>query len=273
MRFEDWTKKVPRNKHQRSLAAAFGDVDGDGHVDLYVTNYEDWKDNTYPYPDLLFRNRGGDKGFEPWWEAKGDQVMPARGVTFLDVDGDGRPEIYVSNYCLAPNFLWFYDPKTVLKDRAVSSGLAWGQNRGVARARARQVDRGPGRCARVAAGPLALRKAPRSPVGAGLRDLTGRDRTSLGSSFISSSAPLRTRARPCLSNAAVFAQGLRTRFSAAAPARPLLQHGLCGGSPALASRQSQPAVSGHRPWPCTAACAASTLSATAAGAGPARSAS
>jgi hypothetical protein len=124
MRFESWTNKIPQNKHQRSQAAAFGDVDGDGHVDLYVTNYEDWKDNTYPYPDLLFRNRGGDKGFEPWWEAKGDQVLPARGVTFLDVDGDGRPEIYVSNYRLAPNFLWFYDAKTVLRDRAAELGVA-----------------------------------------------------------------------------------------------------------------------------------------------------
>ena len=124
MHFEDWSKKVPTNKHQRSLAAAFGDVDGDGHVDLYVTNYEDWKDNTYPYPDLLFRNRGGDKGFEPWWEAKGDQFMPGRGVTFLDVDGDGKPEIYVSNYRLAPNFLWFHDPKTILKDRAMELGAA-----------------------------------------------------------------------------------------------------------------------------------------------------
>src|SRR5437879_6446657 len=35
MKFEDWTKKIPPNKHERSLAAAFGDVDGDGHVDLY----------------------------------------------------------------------------------------------------------------------------------------------------------------------------------------------------------------------------------------------
>jgi len=104
MRFEDWTKKVPENKHQRSLAAAFGDVDGDGSIDLYVTNYEDWKDNTYPYPDLLFRNKGGDKGFEAWWEAKGDQVMPGRGVTFFDSNEDGLPEIYVSNYRLAPNF-------------------------------------------------------------------------------------------------------------------------------------------------------------------------
>ncbi len=124
MHFEDWTKKVPPNKHQRSLAAAFGDLDGDGHVDLYVTNYEDWKDNTYPFPDLLFRNRGGDRGFEPWWEAKGDQVMPGRGVTFFDADGDGKPEIFVSNYRLAPNFLWFYDPKTILKDRALELGAA-----------------------------------------------------------------------------------------------------------------------------------------------------
>jgi len=124
LRFEDWTNKIPPNKHARSLAAAFGDVDGDGFVDLYVSNYEDWKDNTYPYPDLLFRNLGGDKGFEAWWEAKGDQVMPGRGVTFLDVDGDGKPEIYVSNYRLAPNFLWFFDAKTVLKDRAMELGAA-----------------------------------------------------------------------------------------------------------------------------------------------------
>ncbi len=124
LKFEDWTKKIPPNKHQRSLAAAFGDVDGDGHVDLYVTNYEDWKDNTYPYPHLLFKNRGGDKGFELWWEARGNQVLPGRGVTFFDVDGDGLPEIYVSNYRLAPNFLWFFEPKAVLKDRAGELGAA-----------------------------------------------------------------------------------------------------------------------------------------------------
>jgi hypothetical protein len=123
-RFEDWTAKIPPNKHARSQAAAFGDVDGDGHVDLYVSNYEDWKDNTYPFPHLLYKNRGGDKGFELWWEGNGDQVLPGRGVTFLDVDGDGLPEIYVSNYRLAPNFLWFFDRKTVLRDRAAELGVA-----------------------------------------------------------------------------------------------------------------------------------------------------
>jgi hypothetical protein len=124
MKFADWTSKVPPNRHQRSQAAAFGDVDGDGHVDLYVSNYEDWKGNTYPYPHLLFKNLGGDKGFAPWWEGKGDQVLPGRGVTFFDVDGDGLPEIYVSNYRLAPNFLWFFDRKTVLKDRGMELGVA-----------------------------------------------------------------------------------------------------------------------------------------------------
>jgi len=123
-KFADWTGKIQPNKHARSLAAAFGDVDGDGNVDLYVSNYEAWKDNTYPYPHLLYRNLGGDKGFELWWESKGDQVLPGRGVSFLDVDGDGKPEIYVSNYRLAPNFLWFFDAKTVLKDRGPELGAA-----------------------------------------------------------------------------------------------------------------------------------------------------
>lgn len=123
-KFEDWTKKIPPNKHARSQAAAFGDVDGDGNVDLYVSNYEDWKDDTYPYPHLLYRNLGGDRGFELWWESKGDQVLPGRGVTFLDVDGDGKPEIYVSNYRLAPNFLWFFDTRSILKDRGMELGAA-----------------------------------------------------------------------------------------------------------------------------------------------------
>lgn len=124
-RFENWTKKVPPNKHARSLAAAFGDVDGDGHADLYVSNYEDWKDNTYPFPHLLFRNQGGDKGFAPWWEGKEPpQVLPGRGVVFLDVEGDGLPEVYVSNYRLAPNFLWAFDKKTTLRDRGAELGVA-----------------------------------------------------------------------------------------------------------------------------------------------------
>lgn len=123
-KFADWTKKIPPNKHARSEAAAFGDLDGDGHVDLYVSNYEDWKDNTYPYPHLFYRNLGGERGFELVWESKGDQVLPGRGVNFLDVDGDGRSEIYVSNYRLAPNFLWFFDAKTVLKDRGMELGAA-----------------------------------------------------------------------------------------------------------------------------------------------------
>lgn len=124
LRFEDWTKKIPANKHARAQAAAFGDFDGDGWVDLYVANYEDWKDNTYPYPDLFFKNRGGDKGFELWWEAKGKEVLPGRGVTFFDSNEDGKPEIYVSNYRLAPNFLWFFDKKLKLKDRALELGAA-----------------------------------------------------------------------------------------------------------------------------------------------------
>ena len=74
--------KIPPNKHQRAQAAAFGDMDGDGHVDLYVSNYEDWKDNTYPYPHLLFKNRGGDKGFSSFTVFGQPSNRPAAGCQF-----------------------------------------------------------------------------------------------------------------------------------------------------------------------------------------------
>src|SRR5262249_57427214 len=49
---------------------------------------------------------------------------PGGGAECLDGAGAGGPEIYVSTYRLAPNFLWSYDPKVVLRDRAAELGVA-----------------------------------------------------------------------------------------------------------------------------------------------------
>jgi len=94
-------------------AAAWGDGDNDGDLDLYVTGYE------YPLaqdddqlgvgtPDAYFRNNGNGTFTNVTREAGMWLDLPTcgRGVTFGDFDNDGDSDIYVSNYRLDPNLLW-----------------------------------------------------------------------------------------------------------------------------------------------------------------------
>ncbi len=100
-------KVAPNPAPFRAMGAAAADFDGDGWVDLYVANYEKWiteKDQGMPFADVLFRNDHGS--LEPAWEAPKTKIHPAYGVTACDFNQDGRIDIYVSNYRLAPNFLW-----------------------------------------------------------------------------------------------------------------------------------------------------------------------
>ncbi len=84
-------------------AAAAADLNNDGWVDLYLANYEIWKDQV-DFPDLMLRNTGGK--LELQWSAPPEKQMRARGVTGCDFDRDGKIDLYVSNYRLMPNFLW-----------------------------------------------------------------------------------------------------------------------------------------------------------------------
>jgi hypothetical protein len=66
-----------------------GDADGDGHLDLYVTN---WGAN------LLFRNRG-DGTFEERAARAGVAAGGwSTGCTFFDADADGDLDLYVARY-------------------------------------------------------------------------------------------------------------------------------------------------------------------------------
>jgi hypothetical protein len=79
-----------------SLAAGFCDYDGDGRPDLYVANdfgehhlYHNKGDGRFE--DVTHRAGTGDTGF-------------GMGVTWFDFDGDGKPDLYVSNmYSTAGN--------------------------------------------------------------------------------------------------------------------------------------------------------------------------
>ncbi len=71
------------------------DIDGDGKTDLYVAN-----DGC---PNFFFRNRG-DGTFEDMTESSGaaldasGSVQGSMGADIQDVDGDGRPELFVTNF-------------------------------------------------------------------------------------------------------------------------------------------------------------------------------
>ena len=93
--FEDVSEKSGFSKYQgRGMSAAFADYDGDGFLDVFVTN-----DNQ---PNFLFRNRR-DGTFEEAGLAAGvallnsGQPVSSMGVDFRDYDNDGRPDIFVTD--------------------------------------------------------------------------------------------------------------------------------------------------------------------------------
>ncbi len=71
------------------MGASFADYDGDGDVDLYVTNLG---------PNRLYRNRG-DGTFEDVAKQAGvDDALWSAGVAWGDYDRDGDLDLYVCNY-------------------------------------------------------------------------------------------------------------------------------------------------------------------------------
>ncbi|MDX1450511.1 MAG: VCBS repeat-containing protein, partial [Acidimicrobiia bacterium] len=90
-RFEDATEAaglVP-NRERWSYAAAWADYDVDGDVDLYVAN--DYATNS------LYRNRGDGTFEEVAAEAGALDGGNGMGVSWADVDGDLRLDLYISN--------------------------------------------------------------------------------------------------------------------------------------------------------------------------------
>ncbi|MEE3367154.1 MAG: VCBS repeat-containing protein, partial [Planctomycetota bacterium] len=103
-----------------SSSAAWGDLDGDGHLDLYVAHYVNWsfKNNPYcpsketgkqdicpprqfrPLPDTLFLSNG-DGSFRDASEKSGLVQTGASGmglgVMMCDIDSDGDLDVYVCN--------------------------------------------------------------------------------------------------------------------------------------------------------------------------------
>jgi len=105
--FEDYTQLSGNVQDSYpSVAAGWGDYDNDGHIDLYVANYEN--NDLQGWPDTFWHNNG-DGTFSDVTIASGVGNIdnrPGRGVAWCDYNNDGWNDIYISNYRITGNFLW-----------------------------------------------------------------------------------------------------------------------------------------------------------------------
>jgi hypothetical protein len=103
------------------FAAVAADLDGDGKPDLCVANDQD--------PRFLFLNRG-DGTFADTSESSGvaydlgGRTQSGMGIDAEDVDGDGRPDIFVTNFENEYNTLYRNLGKGHFVDATASFGLA-----------------------------------------------------------------------------------------------------------------------------------------------------
>jgi hypothetical protein len=117
-KFVDVTKKAGLNDSLWSSTAAWGDLDGDGYPEIYVSHYGDWgfennhpTDCTYdgktrdvcqprrfqPLPHTLYKNNGNGTFTDVTDKMKFRKDGKGMQALMVDLNNDGRPDIYVAN--------------------------------------------------------------------------------------------------------------------------------------------------------------------------------
>jgi hypothetical protein len=150
-KFRDVTASSGIRNASFGTSAAWLDYDRDGKVDLFVANYVQWDakgdlwcsldgaTKSYCTPESykgnksrLFHNLGGGK-FEDVTDKAGlgDATSKSLGVTVIDYNGDGWPDIFVSNDT-QPNKLYRNNRNGTFAEQGLSAGVAFGED-GVAR--------------------------------------------------------------------------------------------------------------------------------------------
>jgi enediyne biosynthesis protein E4 len=133
-RFEDVTARAGlATGIDWATSAAFADLDADGYPDLYVCQYVDWSWAKHPpcnydgktpdvcppknfngLPHRLYRNTGKgtfvDVSTEAGLRPGGPTDSKGLGVLMVDIDGDGKPDVYVANDTV-DNFLYLNQSK------------------------------------------------------------------------------------------------------------------------------------------------------------------
>ena len=145
--FTDVTAESGTDVPGWSICASFVDYDRDGWLDLFVANYIDFRFTNLtkcfapsgmvdycspleysPLPNRLFRNRR-DGTFEDVTirSGIGNEYYGAMGAVCADFDGDGWPDIFVSDD-YRPNQLWINQRDGTFKNDALIAGCALDRN-------------------------------------------------------------------------------------------------------------------------------------------------
>ena len=150
-KFRDVTAASGIQNAAFATCAAWFDYDRDGNVDLFVANYVQWTEKadlwcsldgatkSYCTPESykgnksrLFHNLGNGR-FEDVTDRSGvgDPTSKSLGVTVVDYNSDGWPDLFVANDT-QPNKLYRNNKNGTFTDEAVTAGVAFGED-GVAR--------------------------------------------------------------------------------------------------------------------------------------------
>ena len=147
-KFADVTAKAGVGGGGFSAGAAWADYDRDGFVDLYVARYVSADPRHLPDPkrtvyknaltelpdkmpgetNLLYRNRGNGTFEEVAAKtgAQNTQKAHGMGICWGDFDGDGWPDLYVTNDG-SSNFLFHNKGDGTFEDIGLYSGTAYGE--------------------------------------------------------------------------------------------------------------------------------------------------
>jgi hypothetical protein len=87
--FEDVTERAGLGDRRYGSGLAVGDIDNDGHPDLYVTNVGQ---------SVLYRNNGNGTFSDITREAGVECGLWSTSAAFADINGDGLLDLYVANY-------------------------------------------------------------------------------------------------------------------------------------------------------------------------------
>ena len=144
--FFDHTEASLLTDHAWSSAAAWGDLNRDGILDLYVGHYVNWSFDNHPVcgqggngrrivcapssfqglPCIVYLGNGDGTFVESSQELGINQIGKTLGVVMADIDGKGQLDIYVANDTI-PNHLYRRQTSGDFKNVGLENGVALGE--------------------------------------------------------------------------------------------------------------------------------------------------